>query len=163
MYVLAFFTVLMFLFSLAFCVAHGLPYSAIFTFLQPIFAALMILFLRNSIISFYKSHNSAMNFLHPDSYHEYNNFQRTTNSRLSLFFYNLFSSEKKFLNYCETDGDTHKFLNDLLTGGTLIDAQTKPYYLHAMYNIRLCIFAATITFACTVLSFLFKYLGSIFI
>lgn len=132
--------------------------AAIFNFLQPIFTIIMISNLRTSLVCFYKTQNSPLNFLHPNNLNQSNFNNLSKSSKWMLFFYsNTPFVENKYLNYCYTEDDVVRYLNYLNLTNENFDYIRKPYFLLTMYSIRSCLEAATWSLICLIMSMFLTY------
>ncbi|PTV48797.1 hypothetical protein [Acinetobacter pittii] len=150
---------LILLFSAGFHIENEkIELAAIFNFLQPFFAIIMISNLRTSLICFYKTQNTPLNFLHPNNVNQNDLNNLSKLSKVMLFFYsNTPFVEEKYLNYCATKNDVVRYLANLNLINENLDNIRKPYFLLTKYSITSCLEAATWSLICLIMSMFLTY------
>ncbi len=120
---------------------------------QAIFTALMILFLRTSLLSFYKMNNSTLAEFHPKYLNPQYDIPKFSFLNFKILFYsNISSLEKNYINLYENNTSMGEILKKIeMPAQEALDFDRKPYYLLATYNMKQCLDAAMWIFFFTVL------------
>lgn len=127
-------------------------------FFQTAFTALMIYFLRVSLVSFYKSQQSAMNFLHPKKEYQRMNFENLIRKRPRLLAYTLIPfMENKLTTYWCDNMITSNEWSSIDTRDEIRHEDAIPFIFQAMVNTKFCLMMATNSLIYLIAGFVCKF------